>query len=337
MKKKIIAAIIVVSLILLGAALYIVRQNTFDMVEQPVEITTPQGQLTGTLVLPKHSSGKSGLVLFIHGDGPINASHDDGYKPLWERMASLGYASLSLDKRGIGGSEGNWLNQSIGDRVEEARHVLAWAREQPSIDSSRIGVWGASQAGWVIPELAAAEPLAFSILVSPAINWLRQGAFNTEQQMLKDGYTQEEISGQAAYEQRVNELLQQGAPYEDYVQLDGPEDRMSEARWSFVSQNFRADAENDLQSFQSPVLLLLGEEDLNVDVKETEDIYRRQISPASLLTVRVFPDTEHSMLRTATADSSLRALAISLFAPRRITVEGYMEQIEVFLKHTVGR
>lgn len=51
-----------------------------------------------------------------------------------------------------------------------------------------------------------------------------------------------------------------------------------------------------------------------------------------LLTVAVFPDAEHSMLSKKTADSSFRALMISLLAPRHLTVPGYMNQIEDFLK-----
>lgn len=51
-----------------------------------------------------------------------------------------------------------------------------------------------------------------------------------------------------------------------------------------------------------------------------------------LLSVAVFPEAEHSMLSKKTADSSFRALMISLFAPRHITVPGYMNQIEDFLK-----
>lgn len=331
MNKKIAISLIIVLGILLGAGFYIVRQNTFEMLEQSIEIPTPKGKLTGTLTLPKNAAGGLGLVLFIHGDGPVDASHNDGYKPLWERLASLGYASLSLNKRGINGSAGNWLEQSIGDRVEEASQALAWARTQTFVDSGRIGVWGASQAGWVIPKLAAQETLAFSILVSPAINWLQQGAYNTRQQMKKDGYTDEEIKRQITYEQQVNGLLLRGADYEEYTQLTHPKEKMSAERWSFVRRNFQADAANDLQNFKSPVLLLLGEEDLNVDVEQTESVYRENISPASLLTVKLFPDTEHSMLRVQTADSALRALMISLFAPRKITVDGYMEQIELFL------
>lgn len=336
MKKKIGVSFLLALLLLLGATYYMVRQNTFDMVERSIEIPSPQGKLTGTLTLPKHPAGRLGLVLFIHGDGPVDASHNDGYKPLWERLASLGYASLSLNKRGINGSEGSWLDQSISDRVEEAAQAMAWARTQSFIDSERIGVWGASQAGWVIPELAASEPLAFSILVSPAVNWLRQGAYNTRQQMTSDGYTAEEITRRITYEQQVNELLQQGADYETYAKMTHPDAMMSAERWSFVSRNFLADATDDLQNFNTPVLLLLGEEDLNVDVQETEQVYRDRIRPASLLTVKLFPDTEHSMLSVRTADSALRALWISLFAPRQITVDGYMDEIDLFLSSNIS-
>ncbi|OKP97178.1 S9 family peptidase [Paenibacillus sp. P46E] len=331
MKRIIGILLLVIVLLCTGAVLYVFQQNSFDMREQSIEIDSPQGKLTGTLVLPKNASGKLGLVLFIHGDGPVNASHGDGYKPLWERLAAQGYASLSLNKRGIDGSAGNWLDQSIDDRVEEARQALAWARTQPMIDPSRIGVWGASQAGWVIPKLAGKEPLAFSILVSPAINWLTQGEYNTRMQMAKDGYSGDAISAQVAYEQQIKELLAKNATYEEYVKAADQEDVMSRDRWTFVSKNFRADATDDLQHFNSPVLLLLGEEDVNVDWKETEQVYRTVVSP-SLLTVKVFPGAEHSMLTTRTADSRLRAVMISLFAPRQITVKGYMEQIADFLQ-----
>ncbi|MNW27919.1 Alpha/beta hydrolase family protein [compost metagenome] len=334
MKKKLAIVMLVCVVLLTGMAGYILQQNSFRMVEQAVEINTPQGKLTGTLVLPEQYMGKLGLVLFIHGDGPIDATHDDGYKPLWEKLASLGYASLSLDKRGVGGSEGDWLNQSMEDRVQEARQALAWARTQPMIDPDNMGVWGASQAGWVIPKLAGEEKLAFSILVSPAINWLTQGEYNTRSQMAKNGSAPEEIEQQVVYENRIKGLLKQGASYEEYVRLTHSNDRMSPERWDFVRRSFASDATQDLHNFKSPVLLLLGERDMNVDTKETEQVYRDVVNPTSLLMVRIFADTEHSMLRTSTADSPFRALLISLFAPRSITVEGYTDEIERFLIHT---
>ncbi|USB33149.1 alpha/beta fold hydrolase [Paenibacillus sp. YPG26] len=330
-RKKILIYVMIIVLLIGGTGVYIVDQNQFDMEEQRVEIQSAGGKLTGTLVLPGEAAGKLGLVLFIHGDGAVNATHDDGYKPLWERLAKLGYASLSLDKRGIGGSEGSWLDQSMDDRVEEAREAIAWARKNPLIDPDRVGVWGASQAGWVIPKLAAKERLAFSILVSPAINWLRQGAYHTREQMLKDGYSEQDIQAEKKYDDKVRQLLAAGAGYDEYLAIAQGSSVMSKDRWTFVSKNFLSDAADDLRHFHSPVLLLLGEEDIHVDWKETERVYRDKVKP-ELLTVAVFPDAEHSMLSKKTADSELRAFMISLFAPRHITVPGYMDQIEQFIR-----
>ncbi|MDN8587142.1 alpha/beta hydrolase [Chryseobacterium mucoviscidosis] len=332
MKKKWGIPLLIILLFFGGTGAYILKQNSFDMIEQAVEISTPQGKLTGVLILPEHYSSKLGLVLFIHGDGAIDATHDDGYKPLWERLASLGYASLSMDKRGISGSEGNWLDQTMEDRVEEAQQVLAWARQQPEIDANRIGVWGASQAGWVIPKLAGKEQLAFSILVSPAINWLTQGEYNTRSQMTKEGRSSLEIEEQVNADNRIKDLLKAGASYAEYVSAAGPDNVMSKDRWNFVSKNYLADATNDIYNFNSPVLLMLGDHDIHVDIKETEEVYKEHISPSDLLHVRMLKATEHSMLSTATADSPTRALLISLFAPRDITVKGYMEEITHFLQ-----
>jgi len=331
MKKKWWILLLITLLVFGGTGAYILEQNSFDMVEQVVEINTPQGKLTGVLTLPENYNSKLGLVLFIHGDGAIDATHDDGYKPLWERLASVGYASLSMDKRGIGGSEGNWLDQSMDDRVEEAQQILAWAKQQPEIDTNRIGVWGASQAGWVIPKLAAKEKLAFSILVSPAINWLTQGEYNTRSQMAKEGRSSAEIEKQVNADKRINDLLKLGASYEEYVKKADP-DVMSRDRWNFVSKNYLTDATKDISNFNSPVLLMLGDHDINVDVKETEKVYKDNIFPSDLLKVKILEDTEHSMLSTATADSLTRAFLISLFAPRYITTKVYMEEITNFLQ-----
>lgn len=328
-------------LLLVGAGLYVLLQHDFAMKEQVVTIATTKGKLGGTLTLPESYQGRVGLVLFIHGDGPINASHDDGYKPLWERLASLGYASLSLDKRGIGHSEGSWLDQSIDDRVEEARQAIAWARSQPMIDGSRIGVWGASQAGWVIPKLAGQEDLAFSILVSPAINWISQGEFNTRREMEQAGFTEAEVQVKTAYNREVLALLERGASYGEYESLGKKtglpkgSSLMSEERWRFVMKNVHADATADLAGFRTPVLLMLGGHDLNVDVEETDGVYRRSVKP-DLLKVSYLPEADHSMMSPVVAKTSLRAVGISLFAPRSITVPDYMDEISIFLQGLKG-
>ncbi|MNN53064.1 hypothetical protein D3C81_1677970 [compost metagenome] len=159
---------------------------------------------------------------------------------------------------------------------------------------------------------------------------MRQGAYHTREQMIKDGYSEKDIQAEEAYDYRVRQLLAKQAGYDEYLKMERASSVMSKDRWTFVSKNFLSDATNDLRHFNSPVLLLLGEEDIHVEWRETERVYRNNVKQ-ELLTVAVFPDAEHSMLSKKTADSDLRAFMISLFAPRLITVPGYMDQIEQFL------
>lgn len=250
MKKKIKLTVWMITIsLLIAAVLFVLQQHSFSMTEQKIEIDTPQGQLTGTLVLPESYSGTVGLVVFVHGDGPVNDTYDDGYKPLWEKLASAGYASLSLNKPGIGGSSGNWLEQSMEDRAQETIYAINWAKALPMIDAQAIGLWGASQAGWVIPKIVKKVPdLAFSILVSPAIQWISQGQYNTRQEMILEGFSEKEIKKREDYNAQILLLLKEQASYESYLRIAQSDDLISKEKWGFFSKNYQSDASEDLKT-----------------------------------------------------------------------------------------
>ncbi|WP_458119447.1 alpha/beta hydrolase family protein [Paenibacillus sp. Z6-24] len=321
---------IIAAILLLLLAIFLV-QNSYDMTEEQVSVPTGNGVMTGILTMPRHVDHPVGLIVFVHGDGPIDASYDGFYRPIWERFAAAGYASLSLDKRGIGGSAGSWLQQSMEDRANDTVAAIQWAKQQPFIDPSRIGLWGASQAGWVMPKVVAKEPsLAFSILVSPAINWLRQGRYNTRQEMLRDGATEQEIQQVQQEDQRVLKLLQRHASYADYLQITSAKDPIPEERWKFIMMNFQSDASEELRNFHHPVHLVLGTEDINVDIRETERFYRRSI-PEELLSVTVIPGVDHSMVPSRLVHSSWQMVLTAIFFPRQVSSPAYLDDLEHFL------
>ncbi|CAM4282037.1 hypothetical protein GCM10007362_41070 [Saccharibacillus endophyticus] len=332
-KRLWITGAVMLAIVATAVALFLV-QNTFRFDERQVSIETPEGILTGVLALPENSSGPFGLVVFVHGDGPTNATYDDAYKPIWEAFAEEGYASLSLDKRGIGGSEGKWLNQSMEDRANDTRHAIEWARAQPKIDASRIGLWGASQAGWVIPKIAREEPdLAFHILVAPAVNWIRQGQYNTRKELEQSGASEAEIAKVEQEDAVVLELLKQRATYEEYrekVALSD-EEAISQDRWTFIGKNFESDSTDELANFKSPVYLVLGGKDIHVDSDDTEKVYRARV-PESLLSVRRLPEANHSMLKPQIADSELLTTATAIFMPGKLFDQGYLSGMRTFLR-----
>jgi dipeptidyl aminopeptidase/acylaminoacyl peptidase len=117
--------------------------------------------LSGTLTLPTGPPPYAALVL-VHGS---NALTRDVFGPWARYFAGLGFAVLSYDKRGTGRSSGNWKQ---ADFPTLASDVLAGVRAlsgRSEIRSDRIGLWGASQAGWIMPLVAAQAPREVAFLV----------------------------------------------------------------------------------------------------------------------------------------------------------------------------
>ncbi|MEU1896009.1 alpha/beta hydrolase family protein [Streptomyces pristinaespiralis] len=331
-------ALVTVLLVATGLAGVVLWQNSYDMEEQRVSIRHGGHTLNGVLATPKDGRTRHGLVVHIHGDGPVDATHDDGYRPMWEANAEAGYASLSWDKPGVAGAPGDWLAQSMDDRADEAAAAIAWARARPDIDGDRIGLWGASQAGWVLPKVAARTPVSFAIAVSPAVNWLRQGRYNLLAELRADGASAARTDAEIARSDTVRRLLRRHATFEEYIRTMGGEaDGMTAGRWRFISRNHTADATQDLRALRGvPVLLTLAGHDVHVDTADTERVYRAVLDDGGALTVRHHPDATHSLVKQTLEQSELRITLTALFAPRSLFADGFLDGQRQFLEE-LGR
>ncbi|MFC9976867.1 alpha/beta hydrolase family protein [Spirillospora sp. NPDC127200] len=301
----------------------VIWQNTYDMREQRVSIKHGAHVLTGVLATPEDGRARHDLVVYVHGDGPIDATHQDGYKPMWEANAKAGYASLSWDKPAA------WLDQSMDDRAGEVLAAIAWARARPDI--GRVGLWGASQAGWVLPKVAARTPVSFVIAVSPAVNWLRQGRYNLLAELRAEGASPGRVQAEVAKSDAVRALLERRASYAEYRAAMG-DGGMTAARWTFVTKNYTSDATKDLRALRDvPVLLVLAGHDVNVDTAETERVYRREL-PARTLTVEHYPDATHSLLKRSVERSETMTVLTALFRPRALFAPGFLDDQRRFLQ-----
>ncbi|MHA4776577.1 alpha/beta hydrolase family protein [Streptomyces sp. MSC1_001] len=324
-----LAALVVVAA---GLAGLVVWQNTYDLREETVTVRYGGRTLHAVLALPERGEGPFPLVVFVHGDGPVDATHDGFYRPLWESFARAGYASLSWNKPGVGGAPGDWLDQTMEDRAREAAAAIAWARRRPDVDGRRIGLWGASQAGWVLPKIAAQDGrIRFAIAVSPAVDWHRQGRYNLLAELRRDGASDAEVAAALRRRETGLELLGRGAPYEEYVRAVGDPQGMTAARWRFVSRNHTADATADLPALRGvPVLLVLAGHDVNVDTAETEATYRRLL-PAPPLRVAHYPAATHGLIRHDVERSPVRLTLTALCAPRTLFAENFLSDQRRFL------
>ncbi|TXK03522.1 alpha/beta hydrolase [Microbacterium mitrae] len=305
--------------------------NSFAFDERQVEIPVAAGSLSGVLTTP--TSGEAhGVVVMVHGDGPVDATQNGLYDPFFEGAAASGYATLSWSKPGVGGSDGDWLTQSLPDRAAEVSAAIDWAKAQPDVPTSTIVLWGASQAGWVLPAVVAdRNDIDGVVAVGTAINWLRQGQFHLQAELDHAGADAKRRARAEAASANTHALLERGASYEEYLGETTETNPMTRERWGFVQRNFRADATNDLARAATrhiPWLLLAGEHDRNVDVHETAEVYLEIFGGDVKVT---WVDAVHSMARPMVDDSEFIGFVTGVFWPRALLAHGVIDSYRGFL------
>ena len=155
------------------------------------EITFQSGEfsLVGELRTPA-GSGPFPVVLFVHGSGYADRTMFGMYLPVMERMLRAGYAVFSWDNPGAGESTGRIDETRVyRQRAQIVLDAIDAMKARPDIDPQRIGLWGISQGGYVMPlALSQTKDIAFMICVSCAgVSGDDQLAFQRISQAICDG------------------------------------------------------------------------------------------------------------------------------------------------------
>jgi uncharacterized protein len=185
------------------------------------EITFESGSfhIVGDLRLPE-GTAPFPVVLFVHGSGPADRTNFGGYQPIMERLLDAGYAVFSWDKPGTGESTGQVDNtpRVLHQRAQIVLDAIEVMKKNHDIDPGRIGLWGISQGGYVMPlALSQSEDIAFMICVSCAgVAGDDQLAFQLISQAICDGVPQEK---DARLKRLLSELdaARTFETYEEYV------------------------------------------------------------------------------------------------------------------------
>ena len=83
---------------------------------EDVHFSNGETRLAGTLISP-HTSGPHPAVILVHGSGPMNR---ESVLPFARFLIRHGMAVLGYDKRGVGGSTGDWYTSSFDDLAGDA-------------------------------------------------------------------------------------------------------------------------------------------------------------------------------------------------------------------------
>jgi pimeloyl-ACP methyl ester carboxylesterase len=141
--------------------------------EAQVHFTCAGATIAGTLTLPP-GGGPHPAVVFVHGSG--KAGRYTWRAPFVQAFVRGGIAVLSYDKRGVGESGGTCCPGDYGHfnlLAADADGAVSALRARADVERDRIGLIGASQAGWVVPlaTVRSRGHVAFTALVDgPAVS-----------------------------------------------------------------------------------------------------------------------------------------------------------------------
>jgi dienelactone hydrolase len=160
-KNKLPALLAVLVMLLLGVP---APASADDVKSADVNYQSGRLELHGTVVSPSRP-GRHPAVVIVAGAGVTDRDH---YRPEAEAFARAGIVTLIYDKR-AGYSRATTSFSDLADDAIAGVHAL---RARPDVDPQRIGLWGHSQGGWVVP-LAAARSADVKFVVVVAASGLR--------------------------------------------------------------------------------------------------------------------------------------------------------------------
>lgn len=152
-------------------------QPPFPYTAEEVSFTNAEAgiKLAGTLILP-HAGGPHPAVVLVSGSGPYvrdaKGSQHRPFEVLADHLARNGVAVLHYDKRGCGKSEGDpdLLKSTMSDFADDALAGVSYLKGRKEIDARRLGLFGHSEGGSVVPLAASrSKDVSFVALAGASV------------------------------------------------------------------------------------------------------------------------------------------------------------------------
>jgi dienelactone hydrolase len=278
------------------------------------EISFRNGDVTlrGTLILPE-TKGPHPVVIFVHPAGPRSCK---GLFTWAEFFAVYGVAGLTYDKRGVGASSGDWMRSSFQDLAGDALAALQFVKGREDIDAKQIGVWGASQGGWIGP-LVASQSSAVTFVISQSgsgVSPEEQELYRSEAWLQADGFSQAEIQKVMALIRSRYECARTGQGWEQLAAVEraaeserwypytGGAAGKDDPFWEFWRLIHDYDPVPVLEKVKCPVLAVWGGLDTFVPVEKSVAVWRKSLAQAGNedVTLKVYPNGDHSLMTAKT-------------------------------------
>jgi len=173
-----------------------------------VQVVNGTIRLAATLYLPSGSGRHAGVVLLM---GPSTKRRRD-HAFHADQFARAGLAVLVFERRGTGGSTGDYASATYEQLAGDAAAAVAFLRQQREVDAANVGVWGVGQGALLAPMVAARVPeLRFLVVLSaPGLPPGENAAHRDSSLLASKGFDDADIKRTVSLDRRLQKWLRDG-------------------------------------------------------------------------------------------------------------------------------
>lgn len=149
--------------------------------EREISFRVSGQAVRGTLETPRGAAAP--VVLLLHGftgsrdELPVAGTEEGILARTARILAGQGYASLRIDFRGSGESDGAWADTTLAGQIRDAVAAIDWLAGQQAVRGRETAVLGWSQGGLVAAHAAAERPTVRALVLwAPVVHPLHSYA-----------------------------------------------------------------------------------------------------------------------------------------------------------------
>ncbi|MCY3831363.1 MAG: alpha/beta fold hydrolase [Chloroflexi bacterium] len=220
----------------------------YSVSESDISFTNEGQTIIGTLALPE-GEGPFPVALLLHGftgmrhELPVIGTEDTMFSRAARWLGERGVASLRIDFRGSGESEGAWEDTTFSGQVSDAVAALDYLEMLDGVDGGSISIIGLSQGGLVGAATAGRDDRVSKLVLWSAVSnpVMSYGILLGYDNLL---------AGAAAGDEALTIML----PWGVETALKGP----------FFEDVFLVDPVAEIASYGGPLLAITGSRDTTV-------------------------------------------------------------------------
>lgn len=258
--------------------------------ETAIKVISGTYELPGILTIPNNKKSFP-LIIFVHGSGPNDHDESIGpnkpFKDLAIGLASVGIASMRYDKRTFVYKEQDDFITPEEETIEDARSAVKLAIETNGVSS--VFILGHSLGAYLLPRIAAGQKHLKGIIM------MAGNARPLEDLILEQmEYLTSQSNNRGETQKKMEEIKIQIDQVKDKTLT---EDTMREnlplnipaSYWLYLREY---DPVKILKKLRLPVLILQGERDYQVTMKDFE-IWQKSLSGKKHVSFRSYEKLNH--------------------------------------------